>query len=202
MARKVKGILFVDYVRMLRAYREQSWTRHVQAADVAFVERQVEAESWYPMEVFERLGIAILRTVAEEDLDLVRRWGHLTAAHVAGTVEGLVVPGDPRESLMRFQVYRRSFFDFESLGMLQIDDASADLWIDYGMSAPAEEAASFQTLGFFEGLVELADGREVKGSFQARSWAGDPRTVARVAWEPPDAGASHREDPETPPRQE
>jgi hypothetical protein len=188
MARNVKGVLFVDYVRMLRAYRDRSWVPYLRDGDLPLVEQHIEAEGWYPMEVFERLGIAILKTVADEDLDLVRRWGHLTAAYIAGTVEGLVAPGDPRESLMRFQVYRRSFFDFESLGMLQIDDGSADLWIGYGMSSLAEEAASLQTMGFFEGLIELAGGREVHASFLERIWAGDPRSVIRLAWEPPVAG--------------
>jgi hypothetical protein len=55
------------------------------------------------------------------------------------------------------------------------------------MSSLAEEAASFQTMGFFEGLVELAGGREVQASFPERSWAGDARTVLRLAWKPPNA---------------
>lgn len=182
MARNVKGVLFVDYVRMLRAHRDESWTEHLEPADLAFVDQHIDPDAWYPMEVFERLGIAILKTLAGKDLELVRRWGRLTAAYVAGTVDGLVVPHDPRESLMRFQVYRRSFFDFDSLQVLEIDDGSADLQIAYGMSAVAEEAAAFQTMGFFEGLIELADGSAIQPSFLERSWAGDSRTVLRLAW--------------------
>jgi hypothetical protein len=133
--------------------------------------------------VFERFGIAIFKTVAGEDLDLVRRFGRLTAAHVAGTVEGIVVAHDPRESLMRFQVYRRSFFDFNSLQVLQIDDGLAELEIAYGMSPIAEEAAAHQTMGFFEGFIELADGVSIEASFLERSWAGDNLTVLRLTWE-------------------
>jgi hypothetical protein len=185
MSRSVKGVLFVDYVRMLRVHRDRSWVEHLHPEDVVFVDEHADPESWYPMDVFERLGIAILKTVAEDNLDLVRRWGRLNAAHVTGSVEGLVVPEDPRESLMRFQVYRRSFFNFDTLDMLQIDDGLADLRVGYGMSAVAEEAASFQTMGFFEGLIELADGRAIQASFLERSWAGDARTLLRFAWERP-----------------
>src|SRR5215813_6504879 len=157
MARNVKGVLFVDYVRMLRAHRDESWVQYLEPGDLVFLEQHIDPDGWYPMDVFERMGVAILKTVAGEDLEMVRRWGRLTAASVAGTVEGIVVPGDPRESLMRFQVYRRSFFDFDTLRVLQIDDGLADLEVAYGMSPLAEEAASFQTMGFFEGFIELAD---------------------------------------------
>jgi hypothetical protein len=182
MARNVKGVLFVDYVRMLRAHRDESWAQYLDPGDLAFVERHIVPDGWYPMDVFERLGIAILKTVARGDLELVCRWGRLTAAYVAGTVDGLLVPGDSRESLMRFQVYRRSFFDFDSLQVLQIDDGMVDLEIAYGMSDVAEEAASYQTMGFFEGLIELADGASIQASFLERRWAGDPRTVLRLVW--------------------
>lgn len=187
MARQVKGVLFVDYVRMLRAHRESPWGAYLQPEDLPYLERRIEPALWYPMETFERLGLAILHAVAGDDLSLVRQWGRLSIAELASTVENIVVPGDPRETLMRFHVYRRSFFDFEAITMLQIDDVSADLRIDYGMSPVAEEAASFQALGFFEGLVELADGRSVEASFSERSWRGDTRTVLRVAWDLPAA---------------
>jgi hypothetical protein len=183
MARSVKGVLFADYVRMLRAHRDKSWTEYLKPGDAEFVERHIDPAGWYPMETFERMGIAILKTVAGDDLELVRRWGRFTAASVAGTVDGIVVPDDPRESLMRFQVYRRSFFDFDSLRVLQIDDGLAELEVDYGMSALAEEAASFQTMGFLEGFIELADGTSIQGRFLERRWAGAPRPVRRIVWE-------------------
>jgi hypothetical protein len=185
MGRSVKGVLFADYVRMLRSHRDKSWAEYLKPGDAEFIEQHIDPAGWYPMETFERMGIAILKTVAGEDLEMVRRWGRLTAASVAATVDGIVVPDDPRESLMRFQVYRRSFFDFDSLRVLQIDDGLAELEVDYGMSALAEEAASFQTMGFFEGFIELADGTSIQGRFLERSWAGDPRTVLRIVWDKP-----------------
>ena len=179
------GVLFVDYVRMLRAHRDRSWQRYLLPEDLPFLERTLEPDAWYPMASFERLGIAILNVVAAGNLEIVRQWGRASAAHVAGTVEHVVVAGDPRESLMRFQVLRRSFFDFEALTMLQICDASAEVQIRYGMSKPAEEAAAVQTRGFFEGLVELAEGRGIEASFLERSWSGDARTVLRLDWRAP-----------------
>lgn len=187
MTRHVKGVLFVDYVRMLRAHKDLPWRACLQAEDLPYLEQRIEPSLWYPMETFERIGLAILQTIGEGDIERVRQWGRLSSAALADMNSSLVVPGDPRESLMRFHVLRRSFFDFEALAMLQIDDVSADVQIDYRMSPPAEEAASLQALGFLERLIELAGGRSVEASFSERSWRGDARTVARLTWEPPAA---------------
>jgi hypothetical protein len=178
----VKGVLFADYVRMLRAHRDASWHADLKSEDLPFLEETINPGGWYPMETFERLGLAILRVIAEDDLERVRNWGRASAAHVAGTVDGVIVPGDPRESLMRFQVYRRSFFDFEALTILNISDHSADIQIAYGMSPVAEQAAAIQTAGFFEGLIELSDGFSKPPNFTERSWGSDARTVVRLEW--------------------
>jgi hypothetical protein len=50
------------------------------------------------------------------------------------------------------------------------------------MSPIAEEAASTQTLGFFERLVELAGGGAISARFTSRSWANDPRTLIEINW--------------------
>jgi hypothetical protein len=180
----VKGVLFADYVRMLRAHRDLTWHEFLEPEDLTFVDQIVDPETWYPMASFERLGIAILQTIAEGDLGLVFEWGRATAATVAGTIENVVVPGDPRESLMRFFVLRRTLFDFEALAMVQMCDSSASIGIEYGMQPLAEQAAAVQTMGFFQGLIELADGADVRGEFLECSWRGDRQTILGLSWQP------------------
>ena len=181
--RKVRGVLFVDYVRMLRAHRDRRWTAWSQAEDLEFLERKLDPSGWYPMATFERLGLAVLNTVAANDFALVRRWGRESVEAVVKAADQLLVPGDPRESFMRFQVYRRTFFDFEALSVLQVCDRSAQLQVAYGMASAAEQAAAIQTLGFFEGLIAAAGGTGVRGAFTERSWEGDSRTVLSFAWD-------------------
>jgi hypothetical protein len=183
MARRVKGVLFVTYVRMVRGNKGLPWAAHLLPEDQPYLQQRIEDGAWYPMETFERLGLAILRLVATGNLTLVRSWGRLSAVEMAGAFEDLIVPGDPRETLMRIQVVRRTFFDFETVTVLELDDTAAMLEMGYGMSPAAEEAAAMQALGFFEGLVELSDGRVSEAALAERAWAGDPRTVLRLAWD-------------------
>lgn len=64
-ARHVKGSLFVDYARMIRSRKAVDWRLHLTPDDMELVSRHVDLEKWYPMEVFERLGLAILAEVGD-----------------------------------------------------------------------------------------------------------------------------------------
>ena len=180
----VKGVLFADYVRMLRAHRGRTWHEFLEPEDLAFLDVVIDADEWYPMDSFERLGLAIFEAIAEGDLGLVRDWGRASVERVVGTNENVLVPGDPRESLMRFFVLRRSLFDFEALSVLQLTDESASIGVEYGMLPMAERAACVQTMGFFEGLISLAGGREVQAEFLESSWRGDRQTIIGFSWQP------------------
>lgn len=185
MVRHVKGALFLDYARMLRARKGFDWRPYLAPEDLGFLEQRLDIAAWYPMATFERFGLAILKMIAADDLEAVRVWGQLTADSVAIEHRDVVVPGDPRESLMRFHVLRRSLFDFEAVTPVKLQDDLAHLRIAYEMSPAAEEAASYQTMGFFEGLIARAGGDAVVARFGERSWGGDPGTTLVVRWTVP-----------------
>ena len=179
---QVKGTLFVDYVRMLRAKKGVDWARHLAPSDLAYLETRIAPDDWYPMTTFERMGLAVLAEVAEGDMRLARDWGRMSIDWLCAVHPNLVAPGDPRESLMRFQVLRQSFFDWPSLVIREISDGEANVVIAYGMGHLAEEAASRQTLGFFERLLEVSGAKDVKIAFSSMSWEGAPNTVLSIQW--------------------
>jgi hypothetical protein len=180
--RRVKGTLFVDYVRMLRAHKAADWSRHLLPEDMSFLVRRIGADEWYPMESFERMGLAILAEVASGDLEAVRAFGRVSIDWLCQQHPNLLAPGDPRDTLMRFQVLRRSFFDYAALEMRSISDGEAAILVRYGMGPRAEEAATWQTLGFFERLLEVAGARDVKAWLSSRTWAGDGATLIQLRW--------------------
>jgi len=185
MSPQVRGSLFIDYVRMLKARHEIDWRCHLAPEDLGYLEQRISLDAWYPMAAFERLGMAILQVIARGDLGAVRAWGKQTVAPLATLHGNLLVENDPRESLMRFQVLRRTFFDFEATSMTRVDDSEVHVRIAYGMSPAAEEAASHQAMGFFDGLVELAGGEEVRARFAERAWQGAKATTLVVNWRQP-----------------
>ncbi len=186
LERQVKGSLFVDYVRMIRSHKSVDWLRYLRHEDLAFLDQTIAADAWYPMDVFERLGIGILHEIAKGQKDAVRMWGYFQVDALQELHPSLITPGDPCESMRRFEVLRNGFFNFEALQVVAVSENTAHVRVAYHMSAVAEEAASWQTLGFFERLVTLAGGENVFAELTEKSWAGDLRTTIELAWRPPD----------------
>jgi hypothetical protein len=184
-AERVRGVLFVDYVRMVRAMKDVDWSKYLELRDMAIVGERIDPDAWYPMATFERLGIGILHEVARGQLDGVRMWGRFQVDAVKKQYPHLLAEGDPRETLMRFDVLAGSFFDPQALRVVAVSDDDATISIDYGMSDVAEETACHQSLGFFERLAELAGAKAVSAAFKSKAWAGDDLTLLKLHWDMP-----------------
>ena len=186
--RNVRGILFLDYVRMIKGHKGVDWSSHLEPDDLAYLRQQIDASGWYPMATFERMGNAILQCVAGGQLLPVQLWGRYSAAALRTAHPMLLAPDDPCETLTRFRVMRETFFDFEALRVLMLHEGEAQIQIHYFMGDSAEQAASYQTMGFFEGLLGLAGAKDIRGTFREKSWDHGSRTLLDLRWvmpEPP-----------------
>ena len=180
--RNVRGILFLDYVRMLKAHKGVEWTAFLAPSDLPYLDMQIDTTAWYPMESFERMGNAILRFIAGGKLMPVQLWGRFSAAQLKSSYPRLLAANDPVETVNRFRVMRETFFDFPALEVRMLHEGEAQIAIHYHMGMPAEEAASYQTMGFFEGLLELTTAKQIRAELREKSWAGDSRTLLVVRW--------------------
>jgi len=185
--RNVRGILFLDYVRMLKAHKGVDFSQHLAPEDLPHLTSRIEPNAWYPMATFERMGNAILRFVANGQLLPVQLWGRMSAAQLRTAHPMLLEPGDPVETLTRFRVMRETFFDFNALEVMMLHEGEAKIIVHYYMGMPAEEAASYQTMGFFEGLLGLAGAKDIFAAFREKSWNGSRRTLLDLRWTTPAA---------------
>jgi hypothetical protein len=185
VVRHVRGVLFLDYVRMLRACKSVDMRAHLHEEDLPYLAQRIDGAAWYPMATFERLGNAILHLVAKGDMLPVRLWGRYSATPLRNAHPALLVAGNPIETIERFHLLRATFFDFDALQIDDLHEEGAHLVIRYHMGMPAEEAAANQTIGFFEGLLELAGAQHAEAELRERSWAGGARTLAVMRWRRP-----------------
>jgi hypothetical protein len=169
---------------MLRARKDLPLGSHLQPDDLGYLSQIIDPAAWYPMDVYERMGLAILAEIARGDLDLVRHWGWQSINELAVAQPELFAFADTRETFMRFQILRQSLFDFPAARITSIHDGEARLEISYGMSPKAEEAATYQSMGFLERLLEISKARKPEVHLKARSWQGDAATIVLVRWEP------------------
>lgn len=169
---------------MIRRRKDVDWLRQLRVEDLALVQQRIEPEAWYPMESFERLGLAILANFDGAGLDGVRLWGTFSAHQFARDQRALVAPKDPVETLMRLKVQRATLFDFPAFDIPTLTDGHAVVTMSYGMGPTAEEAACHQTLGFCEGVLALAGARGIQGALGERSWLGAASTALILDWQP------------------
>ena len=186
MSRHVRGSFFAEYVRMVRRRKTVDWESVLPPEDLLYVWQQINPDEWYPMETFERLGVAILDHVEGATLDAVRMWGRFSADQLRVTHPGLIVPNQPVESLMRLKVMRSTLFDFPAFDLPMLTEGHAYTAMAYQMAPRAEEAATYQTMGFCEEVLSLSGAGDVKVEFRERAWAGDPRTLLDFEWTPSD----------------
>jgi hypothetical protein len=182
LARHVRGSFFVEYVRMIRRRKDVDWTRALTKGDLALVQQRIDPNAWYPMQTFERLGLAILANFEGAGLDAVRLWGTFSAQQFAADHPSLIAQHDPVETLMRLKVQRATLFDFPAFDIPTLIDGQAVLAVGYGMRKVAEEAACHQTLGFCEGVLSLVEAHNIKGALTERSWLGAPQTHLLLSW--------------------
>lgn len=182
--RHVRGVLFVDCVRIIRAFKEIAWGQHLLEEDLIWLSQKIEDDLWYPMESYERMALAIMDKIAGGSFSLIRRWGRDSVAVLHEKHPHMIAEDDPRETLRRFDTLSETLFDFPAVELRFIRDGEAHLEIDYGMGARAEEIATHQTVGVIERLLELAGAEKVAVEPISRSWTGDGRTVIRAKWSP------------------
>lgn len=167
---------------MVRRRKNVDWEKILPPEDHLYVWSQIAPDEWYPMDTFERLGVAILDHLEGASLDAVRLWGRFSANQFDGDAKNLIVPNEPVESLMRLRVMRSTLFDFQAFDIPMLVDGHAYVAITYHMSPKAEEAACHQTMGFCEGVLSLAGAQNVEATFKERAWAGDARTIIDLTW--------------------
>lgn len=171
---------------MIRGQKSVDWKTHLQPEDMRYLDERIDPTGWYPMASFERMGNGILAEIANGDVEAARMWGRISVDQLRAKEPMLVAEGDPLETLMRFRVIRSTFFDFEALAVRSAVTDHASVMIHYHMGPMAEEAASYQTLGFFERLLEIAGATSVMGTFVKKSWESDPDTRLELHWRIPE----------------
>lgn len=170
---------------MVRGKKDVDWKKHLDDADMTYLVSRIEPNGWYPMTTFERLGNAILKEIANGEVEAARMWGRISVDQLRLTTPSLVAENDPLETMMRFRVLRATFFDFEALEVRTATSDNAGIYIHYHMGPMAEEAASYQTMGFFERLLSIAGGEGIQARFTTKSWTGEKNTLLELHWEPP-----------------
>jgi len=183
MAKHVKGTLFLDYVRMIRKRKEVDWSKHLRREDLEILGRMVLPSEWYPLETYQRCGVAVLHEIAQGDVQAVRAWGGRSMDELMKIYKNLAEENNPLKALEKLQLLRRRFFDFEGLEISPQGGNRVQVKVDVAFGGVADEAYAYQMLGTVERLLERTGAKKIESKFMQRAWQGAPHTVIEFGWE-------------------
>jgi hypothetical protein len=149
MGRRVKGTLFVDYVRMIRSRKDVDWSKYLEPEDLEFLDEHVRIlpSSWYPFDTFERYGLAVLEVIAGGKVEFAHMWGRMSTDLLLGVYTTMLEPGDPAESARKLDIVRSGFFDFPGISVELASDTLLVMTVRFSTEAVVGKAQAYQALG-------------------------------------------------------
>jgi hypothetical protein len=183
MAKNVKGVIFLDYARMIKKHKHLDWDKHLEPEDREILSQMILPSQWYPLESYQRMGLAVFHEFAKGDVETVRAWGRTSMDEMLKVYKTLVEEGEPLRTIEKFKILRSRFFDFEGIEIEPRPGNRVHIKVDLAFEGVAEEAYALQTLGGFERLLELSGAKEIRYQFLKKAWEGDGETVIDLSWE-------------------
>lgn len=187
-ARKAKGTLVVQHIRILRKIKDESLLAELPPEIRKVTESYILPSSWYPYEVYERTLDVIFRKLSNSDEETARGMGSFMAhAMLMGPYSMYLKPGDPAATLKLFPVFWKNCFNFARVRYKQpaVNRQGeplkhVDMEIEDFPDLPYPLYLIAQ--GFLAKTVELAGG--VGPSLDMEPWQlGRERFPCRIRWE-------------------
>jgi hypothetical protein len=181
--RSVKGGVIVDYLKIIRANPSLPWAEHLSAEDLAALDQMVLPASWYPIELFQRMGVAIFKLVSREKYSVVHAFAAALADRMAKENPGMLSAQSPRDTLKKFLAIQSRLYNFK---MFESED-SGPRQMALQVNARREDVGKRLLVEIccatVKRLIELSGGKNIKVNTVEAMWEGGERNRVEVAWE-------------------
>ncbi|OGP57483.1 MAG: hypothetical protein A2V67_06605 [Deltaproteobacteria bacterium RBG_13_61_14] len=181
--RWVKGSALVDYVMLMRANPDLAWAENLLAEDLAQLKQMILPASWYPADLFQRLGVAVFKLVSKESYEVVRGFGRFLADRMNKENPGLVVPGRAQDTLSKYRVIQERLYSFKIIEIVESGPGRSRLRISTEPGDVAARLLAEVTAATAGRLVELSGGRNLEMKLLKAVWEGAKQTTLVASWE-------------------
>jgi len=181
--RSVKGSVILDYVKMIRANPHLPWSDHLQPGDLEVINQLILPAYWYPLDLFQRVGLAVFKLVAKENYSLLRAYGRALADKMHAENPGLVVKGRPRDTLNKYRAIQHRLYSFKGIDN---EDISPQHMITKLYSLPEDIGTPVyieQVCGTIERLIELSGGGQARVQLLESVSQGAKHNTLEITWE-------------------
>lgn len=113
--RKCKGSMLVDLVKIVSAAKGLPWDKYLKPEDFEVV-KTIMPSAWYPIECFQRLGLAVFDLVAGGSRERVELFGRAAMKELwEGPYRPFLDKHDPFEATQKFLDLRKAVFNFSKM---------------------------------------------------------------------------------------
>ncbi|MDA8137848.1 MAG: DUF2378 family protein [Desulfobacteraceae bacterium] len=182
--KKVKGSMLIDFVRMIRSFKNLDWNKYLKPEDWEIINSIVLAAKWYPLDTYARCSNAAFQLLAKGSLDGARANGQRMAKQLFETTYKSMVQGkDPAQDLRQFVSTYGTFFNFSLLKFESVGPKHVKIHHDYDTQDKGNVPYCHQMMGLFETLVQMTGGKNGKVELSAKQWERAPMTTFNITWE-------------------
>jgi hypothetical protein len=181
--RKVKGELLVDFVKMIRAAKDLPWKEHLKPEDMEIVNSMVIPTSWYPVESYQRMALAVWELVAKRNEEVVHEYGRQAMREL---LKGFYRPhldrGDPFQAVDKFLGLRRSLFSFSRTEVKKKGENNILVRISGFGSFEGMDIYALLIAAYLQALIEFNRGKDVKYDIQETREQDEQVYLINIEW--------------------
>ena len=179
--RFVKGSVLIDYVKLLRANPELPWKDHLSAEDFSHLKEMLLPSSWYPVELYDHLGLAVFKLISKEKVEAVRGYGRFLADKMNADNPGLISKGRPSDTLNKYRAILSRFFSFPVVEFEEVAPGRARAKFQGQPGDVAVRQLVEVTQATIHRLIELSGGWEI--AIKADYQAGREINTLEITWQ-------------------
>ena len=181
MDMKVKGSLFIPWVKVIKANKSGVYDKYLTNKDREILNERILPNIWYTFKTYKNCLNAVFEVLAKKDLKVATEWGRAFSKEVlsglyGGTLEGLTLIS----YLKNFATFYGSFFNF---GKTEI--------VFEGKKQVVCKLLEFERqlvplqyifMGWMEGGLSLFGAKNIITEVLTKNWEGAPHTSMRFTW--------------------
>lgn len=181
--RYVKGSLLLDFANMIETSPGLPWSDHLLPEDLELIGQMILPASWYPVESFQRIGLAAFVLLAKENYAIIRAYGRSLADKLNEEYPGMVCKGRASGTIEKHRAIQERLYSFEITRAEQIGPGHIAVHIYTTPEEVGVRPMMEINSGTVERLIELSGGRNIEVKVTEAVWEGADRSTLEVKWE-------------------
>ncbi|HIJ58008.1 MAG TPA: hypothetical protein HPQ03_18070 [Deltaproteobacteria bacterium] len=180
--RKVKGTMFIPWVKAIKADKTGLCDDHLTQGEKEVMSGLILPSSWYSFETYKNCLNAVSMVFAQNNPGTLWEWGKEYGKSIMSSVyKRAIQEEDPKLAMEQFVFVFKSMFNFGRLSFEIVSDN--EMLVSIEEFDPDFEVWYYVTIGWLEQFIELCLKKTVQAEFGQKSWEGAPMTQIKVTWD-------------------